>query len=141
VDGGLLAANGRQSIGELHGGSRRACSLARRRERHGWHGFYATFDGPTRAIRCALEVAERVRDLGIGVRAGVHAGECVITEGKYGGVAYVILHCADVAHEYAQLAGLPDSPDVGSGVQISPTTRKPKSAARTYEVPAFDCPP
>ena len=33
-------------------------------------GFYATFDGPARAIRCALEVAERVRDLGIEVRAG-----------------------------------------------------------------------
>jgi class 3 adenylate cyclase len=53
-------------------------------------GFYATFDGPARAIRCALEVAERVLDLGIRVRAGAHAGECEIIEGKYGGITVSI---------------------------------------------------
>jgi hypothetical protein len=37
-------------------------------------GFFATFDGPARAIRCALEITERVHDLGIEVRAGVHTG-------------------------------------------------------------------
>jgi class 3 adenylate cyclase len=50
-------------------------------------GFYATFDGPARAVRCALEVADRVRDLGIEIRAGVHTGECEIVDGKYGGIA------------------------------------------------------
>lgn len=50
-------------------------------------GFYATFDGPARAIRCALEVAERVRDLGIEVRAGVHTGECELIDGKPAGIA------------------------------------------------------
>jgi hypothetical protein len=35
-------------------------------------GFYATFDGPARAIRCAQEIRDRVHDLGIEVRAGVH---------------------------------------------------------------------
>ena len=34
-------------------------------------GFYATIDGPARAISCGLEVVDRVRDLGIEVRAGV----------------------------------------------------------------------
>ena len=53
-------------------------------------GFYATFDGPARAIRCALEVAERVRDLGIEIRAGVHTGECEVIEGKCGGLTVSI---------------------------------------------------
>jgi class 3 adenylate cyclase len=53
-------------------------------------GFYATFDGPARAIRCALEVAERVRDLGIEIRAGVHTGECEVIEGKCGGITVSI---------------------------------------------------
>jgi class 3 adenylate cyclase len=38
-------------------------------------GFFATFDGPARAARCALTIVEQVRALGIQVRAGVHAGE------------------------------------------------------------------
>jgi class 3 adenylate cyclase len=50
-------------------------------------GFYATFDGPARAVRCALEIVERVRALGIEVRAGVHTGECTIIDGKCGGIA------------------------------------------------------
>ncbi|MDP9329793.1 MAG: adenylate/guanylate cyclase domain-containing protein [Actinomycetota bacterium] len=53
-------------------------------------GFYATFDGPARGIRCALEVVERVRDLGIEVRAGLHTGECRVIDGKIGGVAVSI---------------------------------------------------
>jgi class 3 adenylate cyclase len=53
-------------------------------------GFYATFDGPARAVRCALEVAEGVRDLGIEIRAGVHTGECELVEGKCGGLAVSI---------------------------------------------------
>src|SRR5262245_1324429 len=39
-------------------------------------GFFATFDGPARAIHCALEVRDRVGELGVVIRAGVHTGEC-----------------------------------------------------------------
>jgi class 3 adenylate cyclase/pimeloyl-ACP methyl ester carboxylesterase len=53
-------------------------------------GFYATFDGPARAIRCALDVAQRIRELGIEVRAGVHTGECEIVDGKCTGIAVSI---------------------------------------------------
>jgi class 3 adenylate cyclase/pimeloyl-ACP methyl ester carboxylesterase len=53
-------------------------------------GFYATFDGPARAIRCALEATERVRGLGIEVRAGVHTGECELIDGKIGGITVSI---------------------------------------------------
>ncbi len=53
-------------------------------------GFYATFDGPARAIRCALQVRARVRDLGIEIRAGVHTGECEVFDGKCTGLAVSI---------------------------------------------------
>jgi class 3 adenylate cyclase len=38
-------------------------------------GFLALFDGPARAIRCALAVTQRVSELGLSVRVGVHTGE------------------------------------------------------------------
>jgi class 3 adenylate cyclase len=50
-------------------------------------GFYATFDGPARAIHCALEIRDRVHELGIEVRAGIHTGECELIDGKYAGIA------------------------------------------------------
>jgi class 3 adenylate cyclase len=53
-------------------------------------GFFATFDGPARAVRCALDVSERIRDLGLQVRAGVHTGECQIVDGKHAGIAVTI---------------------------------------------------
>jgi class 3 adenylate cyclase len=53
-------------------------------------GFFAVFDGPARAIRCALEVEQRVRDLGIEIRAGLHTGECRLIDGKVGGITVSI---------------------------------------------------
>jgi pimeloyl-ACP methyl ester carboxylesterase/class 3 adenylate cyclase len=50
-------------------------------------GFFASFDGPARAIRCACAVAKAVRDLGLEVRAGLHTGECEVVDGKVGGIA------------------------------------------------------
>ena len=50
-------------------------------------GFFASFDGPARAIRCALAIVEQVRALGIEVRAGLHTGECETIDNKLGGVA------------------------------------------------------
>jgi class 3 adenylate cyclase len=50
-------------------------------------GFFATFDGPARAIRCALVIRDSVRDLGLQVRAGLHTGECEFLDDKVGGVA------------------------------------------------------
>jgi len=50
-------------------------------------GFFASFDGPARAIRCACAITEAVRELGLDVRAGLHTGECELVEGKVGGIA------------------------------------------------------
>jgi class 3 adenylate cyclase len=53
-------------------------------------GFYAAFDAPSRAIECALAIRDRVRLLGIDVRAGIHAGECEVVAGKIGGMTVTI---------------------------------------------------
>jgi len=53
-------------------------------------GFFARFDGPARAIRCAQHVIESVRELRLEVRAGLHTGECELFEEKVGGIAVSI---------------------------------------------------
>jgi len=53
-------------------------------------GFFATFDGPARAARCAQTIVEAVKPLGIQVRAGLHTGEVETIAGKTGGMAVVI---------------------------------------------------
>jgi class 3 adenylate cyclase len=50
-------------------------------------GFLATFDGPARAVRCALAVSLAVRQLGLEIRAGVHTGECELMGERIGGIA------------------------------------------------------
>ena len=50
-------------------------------------GFFATFDGPARAIRCAFAIRDALTELGLEVRAGLHTGECELLDGKVGGIA------------------------------------------------------
>ena len=50
-------------------------------------GFLATFDGPARGVRCATEIAEEVRRLGIEIRAGLHTGECELVGDDVAGMA------------------------------------------------------
>ena len=50
-------------------------------------GFFATFDGPARGVRCAQAISEAVQALGIEVRAGLHTGEVETIDGKIGGIA------------------------------------------------------
>jgi pimeloyl-ACP methyl ester carboxylesterase len=60
-------------------------------------GFFASFDGPARGIRCAQAIATGARPLGIEVRAGLHTGECEVLGEKVGGIA---------VHIGARVAGL-----------------------------------
>jgi class 3 adenylate cyclase len=60
-------------------------------------GFFATFDGPARAIRCAQAIASAVKLLGFDIRAGLHTGECEVIGEKIGGIA---------VHIGARVAGL-----------------------------------
>lgn len=50
-------------------------------------GFFATFDGPARGVRCALAIRDVVKRLGIEIRAGLHTGECELIANKVGGIA------------------------------------------------------
>ena len=50
-------------------------------------GFLASFDGPARAVRCAISAGEAVRELGVEIRAGVHTGECELDGPKIRGIA------------------------------------------------------
>ena len=63
-------------------------------------GFFATFDGPARAVRCGRAIIDAVQPLGLDVRAGVHTGEVEVINGKVGGLAVNI---------GARVAGLAES--------------------------------
>jgi hypothetical protein len=53
-------------------------------------GFFARFDGPARAIRCACAIRDVLRELDLEVRAGLHTGECELVDGKVAGIAVAI---------------------------------------------------
>jgi pimeloyl-ACP methyl ester carboxylesterase len=66
-------------------------------------GFFATFDGPARAVRCAVAIRDRLRESGLEVRAGVHTGECERMADNIGGLA---------VHIGARVAALADPGEV-----------------------------
>ncbi len=81
----------RDLLSEHHTAVRRELARFRGRERDtAGDGFFATFDGPARAIRCAQAITEAIRPLGLEVRAGIHTGECEVHEDKVAGVALSI---------------------------------------------------
>ncbi len=61
-------------------------------------GFFATFDGPARAIRSAQAIVTGIEPLGLDVRVGIHIGECERHEDKLAGLAVIVgARIADVA--------------------------------------------
>jgi pimeloyl-ACP methyl ester carboxylesterase/DNA-binding winged helix-turn-helix (wHTH) protein len=83
--------NGHSSTDEharLQAYIRRQLELFRGREvSNGNDGVLATFDGPARAIRCATAITESAQRFGVQVQAGLHTGECDVTDGHYSGFA------------------------------------------------------
>ena len=73
-------------------------------------GFFASFDGPARAIRCAQAVAAAARRLGLAVRLGVHTGEVEVVGDKLAGIA---------VHIGARVGALAD----GNEILVSSTVR------------------
>jgi class 3 adenylate cyclase len=53
-------------------------------------GFFATFDGPARGVRCAQQIVKAVDLLGFQIRAGLHTGEVRTIDRKIGGIGVVI---------------------------------------------------
>jgi class 3 adenylate cyclase/pimeloyl-ACP methyl ester carboxylesterase len=81
----------RELLGQHHALVRRELARFRGEERDtAGDGFFVTFDGPARAIRCAQVIAEGVRALGLEIRAGLHTGECELHDGKVAGIAVSI---------------------------------------------------
>ena len=62
-------------------------------------GFFARFDGPIRAVRCAQAIGGSLRELGLDIRAGLHTGECELVDGKIAGLA------VNIGARVAALAG------------------------------------
>jgi pimeloyl-ACP methyl ester carboxylesterase/class 3 adenylate cyclase len=50
-------------------------------------GFFASFDGPARAVRCARAIGQDAKSIGLDIRAGLHTGEVEVMGGKVGGIA------------------------------------------------------
>jgi class 3 adenylate cyclase len=53
-------------------------------------GFYARFDGPARAVQCAVEIVRVLGEMGVTIRAGIHTGECELVDGKCSGLSVSI---------------------------------------------------
>jgi class 3 adenylate cyclase len=78
----------RDLLAQHHTAVRRELARFRGQERDtAGDGFFATFDGPARAIRCAQAVIDAVGSLGLDLRVGIHTGECELHDGKVAGVA------------------------------------------------------
>jgi class 3 adenylate cyclase/pimeloyl-ACP methyl ester carboxylesterase len=81
-------SNWRELLERHHALIRRELARARGREIDtAGDGFFAAFDGPARAVRCACAITEAVAELGLDVRAGLHTGECELVDGKIAGIA------------------------------------------------------
>jgi class 3 adenylate cyclase len=61
-------------------------------------GMLATFDGPTRAIRCACAMRDLAKGTGLEIRAGLHSGECILKDKDVQGIA---VHIASRVSEHA----------------------------------------
>jgi len=78
----------RQLLEQYHAAVRRELVRFRGRELDTvGDGFFASFDGPARGIRCASSVREALKPLTLQVRAGLHTGECEVIGMKLGGIA------------------------------------------------------
>jgi pimeloyl-ACP methyl ester carboxylesterase len=92
-----FSAQNRQEINDLRQTrTRRELALFRGKEIEMTNGrLFATFDGPARAIRCALAIVDVASRLGLRARAGLHTGECDILGEKIGGPS--VQFCESVA--------------------------------------------
>jgi class 3 adenylate cyclase len=86
-------------------------------------GFFASgFEGPARAIRCGCAIRDAVSSLGLGIRVGVHTGECDIVDDKFSGLAVNIgARVADHAEEGdVFVSGTVKDLVAGSGITFEP---------------------
>jgi class 3 adenylate cyclase len=93
---------------------------------HAGDGFFATFDGAGRAVRCAEAIRRGLEAIGIQIRVGIHAGECTTADGQVNGVAvHVAARVSGIARpgEILVTATLKDLV-AGSGIGFSSPRRR-----------------
>ena len=85
-------------------------------------GTLATFDGPARAVRCARVVSDQARELGLAIRAGLHAGEIELRGDDVTGLAVVIAQrvCALGGAGEVLVSSTVRDLVVGSGIEFAP---------------------
>ena len=111
----------RDLLAKHHAAVRRELAHFRGQERDtAGDGFFATFDGPARAIRCAQAAVDAVRPLGIEIRAGIHTGECELHEAKVAGVALSIgaRICAEAQADEVLVSRTVKDLVAGSGIEF-----------------------
>jgi class 3 adenylate cyclase len=105
-------------------------------------GFFALFDGPARAVRCAESVREALRPLGVQIRAGVHTGEIERPRGgRPRGIAVHTGARIAAAAEAGEILVSSTTHDLvaGSGLELAPRGEmelKGIGAQRVYRVGA-----
>jgi len=128
----------RQLLGRHHALVRRELARFRGQERDtAGDGFFATFDGPARAIRCAQVIAAGVGELGLQIRAGVHTGECELHDGKVAGIAVSIgaRVAAEAQPREVLVTGTVKDLVAGSGLAFEPRgERELKGVPDTWQV-------
>ena len=84
-------------------------------------GFFASFDGPARAIACARAIVDRVAEIGLRVRAGIHTGECERVGKKLAGVAVSVGARVSAAAEAGEVlvSGTVKDLVAGSGIRFA----------------------
>ena len=87
-------------------------------------GFLAMFDGPQRAIRCAMAIRDAVQALGIEVRAGLHTGECEIRGDDIGGIARAHRRARERTRRAERRAGIQHTARPGDRVRAR--VRRPR---------------
>jgi class 3 adenylate cyclase len=106
-------------------------------------GFLATFDGPARAIRCAIAILGSSEAAGIRVRAGLHTGECEVMGDDIGGIAVHIAARVSAQAEPLELLVSRTVKDLVAGSGIRFTDRGPhtlKGVADTWQLYAVEAP-
>ena len=89
-------------------------------------GFFATFDGPARAIRCGQAIVAGLEPLGLETRIGIHVGECEVHESKLAGLAVVVgaRISAEAGSGEVLVSGTVKDLVAGSGLEFSDRGRR-----------------
>jgi class 3 adenylate cyclase len=106
-------------------------------------GFFATFDGPARAIRCACAIVDAMAEHELEIRAGLHTGECEVVDGKVVGIA---VHTGARVASHAEPGEVVVSSTVrdlvaGSGIEFSDRgAHELKGVPGTWRIYTVDAP-